>query len=359
MTIALDSLPGKYTDNAITDKANSKKTLKKMPSSDHLGLLAANEAPAAEITNGKSTNGAASNGAPASAPLKEPVAKDTASPEAVNGIAAAAKETTVQSLAKAIAPVEALKRESMLKDADASKSITDKTPDMEDSAKDCARGKVATEENITKDATTESPANSQVAATEAQEQAQALANAIAKDLDDYNPSIPEVELAHLALLEVLPYLPPAAEGHALNIELINASTTALASTTGTRNGSQITLHVMVGSEEHGAQPRAPPNTRSASPSVNDKDKATDHDPLPNPFPTSRRSSSITVTAEVNEHGGVTFKIVMIFSRFRAWFNRKILRRAEAPPVAASIAATTYVRHQAAMSRRNHLIDCDC
>lgn len=357
MTIALDSLTGKFTNNPITDTPDSKRMLKKLPSSKYLDRLAANEAPTAEITNGKSTNGSSTNDATASASLEEPATKDTASVESVNGIAAPIKETTVQSLAKAIAPVEALKRESMIKDSEANKSITDKTPDMESSAKDSTGTKVATEENPSEDATTESLANDHVTATEAQKQAEALAAAIAKDIDDYNPSIPEVELAHLALLEVLPYLPPAAEGHSLNIELINASTTALASTTGTHNGSQITLHVMVGSEEHGAQPRAPPNTRSASPSVNDK--TTDHSPLPNPFPAGRRSSSITVTVEPNEHGGVTLKIVMIFSRFRAWFNRKILRRAEAPPLAASVAATAYVRHQAAMARRNHLIDCNC
>lgn len=195
----------------------------------------------------------------------------------------------------------------------------------------------------TKDKVTETTAQTQTETNDTD-----IQETLVKETDDYVADIPDEELEHLAAMEVFPYLPPATSGSSVSIDIDKASTTAQPSApSSSRAASQMTIHLTVTTDH----PPAPPNTRSASPSVNDTSV---HQPLPNPFPHFRRSSSIqSMTIESNERGGVTYRIVLVLSRIGAWLKRKILRRRATTP--ASV-ATTYARHQSAMQRRNHLIE---
>lgn len=166
--------------------------------------------------------------------------------------------------------------------------------------------------------------------------------------------IPAAEVRAYTLLEVFPWLPNEADD-IVHLDLENASTNVHPSTPEPHDAaSEVTIHVILSSDEHGAQPRAPPNTRSASPSLNDKTSG--HRPLPNPFPGIKRSASIkSVTSEINARGGVTYRIVVVLSRIRKWIKRKFpFRRAKNPTTGLS--AQHYSRYQAIMARHNHLIE---
>lgn len=150
------------------------------------------------------------------------------------------------------------------------------------------------------------------------------------DADDYVAEIPAEELRALDLLEVIPYLPPAAKKSNTQAELDGASIRAQPSAPGSiRDGiSELAVPIGIGADDHIGQPPAPPPTRSGSPFIDEH--GSKPFVLPNPFPSGRRSrsSSVKTVASENNPRSISYRVAIVASKVRTWLKRKFARRSK-------------------------------